>query len=159
MATRRFYDQRSHWVRDLDLADRRIYLEILLRRVFCHVCQAVKRERLDWLADNPRYTKRFAFTVGRRCRLMTVKDVAEEMNLNWRTVKDLDKLYMAEQLRQAGEPSPKSRSGRGTATELWSATWKNGERSGLEEATAPKRAWTSSTSGWGPEKAGKFGWP
>lgn len=107
MATRRFYDQRSHWVRDLDLADRRIYLEILLRRVFCHVCQAVKRERLDWLADNPRYTKRFAFTVGRRCRLMTVKDVAEEMNLNWRTVKDLDKLYMAEQLRQAGEPSPK----------------------------------------------------
>jgi hypothetical protein len=25
----------------------------------------VKREQLDWLADNPRYTKRFAFFVGR----------------------------------------------------------------------------------------------
>jgi transposase len=66
----------------------------------------VKRERLDWLADNPRYTKRFAFAVGRRCRTATVKDVAEEMSLAWRTVKDLDKQYMAEQLRQASEPSP-----------------------------------------------------
>jgi transposase len=67
----------------------------------------VKRERLDWLADNPRYTKRFAFAAGRRCRLMTVKDVAEEMDLTWRTVKDLDKQYMAEQLRRAGDPAPR----------------------------------------------------
>jgi transposase len=66
----------------------------------------VKRERLDWLADNPRYTKRFAFTVGRRCRTASVKDVAEELDLSWRTVKDLDKQYMAEQLRQAGEAAP-----------------------------------------------------
>jgi hypothetical protein len=28
----------------------------------------VKRERLDFLADNPHFTKRFAFYVGRRCR-------------------------------------------------------------------------------------------
>jgi hypothetical protein len=27
----------------------------------------VKRERLDFLADNPHYTKRFAYYVGRRC--------------------------------------------------------------------------------------------
>ena len=67
----------------------------------------MKRERLDWLADNSRYTRRFAFSVGRRCRSTTVKDVAEELELDWDTVKDLDKLYMAEQLRVAGEPSPK----------------------------------------------------
>ena len=39
----------------------------------------MKRERLDWLADNPLYTKRFAFFVGRRCRATTVKEVAEEL--------------------------------------------------------------------------------
>jgi len=66
----------------------------------------VKRERLDWLADNPRYTQRFALAVGRHCRTATVKDVAEERELSWRTVKDLDKLYMAEQLRRAGDPTP-----------------------------------------------------
>src|SRR5258707_11683817 len=35
----------------------------------------VKRERLDFLADNPHFTKRFAFYVGRRCRQASIRDV------------------------------------------------------------------------------------
>jgi len=42
----------------------------------------VKQERRDWLADNPFYTKRFAFFVGRRCRVATIKDVAQETRLD-----------------------------------------------------------------------------
>jgi hypothetical protein len=42
----------------------------------------VKREQLDFLADNPFYTKRFAWFVGRRCRSGTIKDVAEELHLD-----------------------------------------------------------------------------
>jgi transposase len=67
----------------------------------------VKRERLEWLADNPLYTKRFAFFVGRHCRVTTVKEVAEELFLDWHTVKELDKQYMREQLRRAGTPTPR----------------------------------------------------
>jgi transposase len=67
----------------------------------------VKRERLDGLADNPLYTKRFAFFVGRRCRETTVKEVAEDLFLDWHTVKELDKQYMHEQRRRAGHPSPR----------------------------------------------------
>jgi transposase len=67
----------------------------------------VKSERLDWLADNPLYTKRFAFFVGRRCREATIKAVAEELYLDWHTVKELDKQYMREQLRRAGNPAPR----------------------------------------------------
>jgi transposase len=67
----------------------------------------VKRERLDWLADNPLYTKRFAFYVGRRCRESTVQAIAQELHLNWHTVKELDKQYMREQLRRAGCPAPR----------------------------------------------------
>jgi len=70
------------------------------------VCGVVKRERLDWLADNPRYTQRFAIRVGRYCRLATVKDVAEDFHLDWQTVKDLDKQYMREQLLRIGQPGP-----------------------------------------------------
>jgi transposase len=66
----------------------------------------VKQEKLGWLADNPFYTKRFAFFVGRRCRAATVRDVARELHLDWKTVKDLDKQYMREQLRRAGTPAP-----------------------------------------------------
>lgn len=67
----------------------------------------MKQEHLEWLAANPFYTKRFAFFVGRRCRSMTIKDVAQETRLNWKTMKDLDAQYMREQVRRAGTPAPK----------------------------------------------------
>ena len=67
----------------------------------------VKQEKLEWLANNPFYSKRFAFFVGRRCRTMTIKDVAQETHLDWKTVKELDKQYMEEQLRRLGTPAPK----------------------------------------------------
>ena len=68
----------------------------------------MKREKLDFLADNPLYTKRFAWFVGRRCRQSTVQDVAKELNLDWHTVKELDKQYMRIQLARAGTPGPKA---------------------------------------------------
>ena len=63
-ASRTFYDQRPRRVRDISCGDRRVYLDLSVRRVDCRRCGGVKRERLDWLADNPLYTKRFAFYVG-----------------------------------------------------------------------------------------------
>jgi transposase len=60
----------------------------------------VKTEKLEWIADNPFYTKRFAYYVGRKCRGMTVKDVAKELKLDGETVKALDKEYMEKQLNQ-----------------------------------------------------------
>lgn len=94
-------------MRDLSCGDTRVYLELEVRRVHCRGCDTVKRERLDFLADNPFYTKRFAWFVGRRCRVSTIQDVANELHLDWHTVKELDKQYMAAQLARAGTPAPK----------------------------------------------------
>ena len=94
-------------MRDLSCGDTRVYLEFEIRRVQCRSCGAVKQEKLPWLANNPFYTKRFAFYVGRRCRSATVRDVARELRLNWKTVKSLEMEYMREQLRRAGTPGPK----------------------------------------------------
>jgi transposase len=90
----------------LSCGDTRIYLELEVRRVDCRRCGTVKRERLDFLADNPLYTKRFAYLVGRRCRGAIIKDVAEELALDWHTVKAQDKQYMEAQLERAGMPGP-----------------------------------------------------
>lgn len=103
-----WYDRRTRKARDLSCGDRRMYLEFEVRRVQCKSCGKVKRERLDFLADNPFYTKRFAYYVGRRCRSATIKDIAEELNLDWDTVKVLEKQYMAAQLAKAGTPGPKA---------------------------------------------------
>ena len=94
-------------MRDLSCGDMRIFLEFEVRRVLCGPCSKVKRERLEFLADNPFYTKRFAYFVGRRCRQTTIKDLAKELCLDWDTVKALDKQYMAAQLARAGTPGPK----------------------------------------------------
>jgi transposase len=67
----------------------------------------VRVERLDWLAQNPRYTQRFAMHVGELCRHMTNKDVAELEHLHDSTVKDLDKIYMSKQVELAGPPAPR----------------------------------------------------
>ena len=72
----------------------------------CRRCGAVKRERLEFLADNPFYTRRFAYYVGRRCGAAPIQDVAQDLHLDWHTVKALEKQYMREQLRRVGSPEP-----------------------------------------------------
>jgi transposase len=103
---RSWYDRKVRRVRDLSCGDRRVYVELEVRRVDCRSCGKVKQERLEFLADNPFYTKRFAYFVGRRCRASTIQDVAKETHLDWHTVKELEKQYMREQLRRAGTPAP-----------------------------------------------------
>lgn len=95
-------------VRDLSCGDMRIYVELEIRRVQCRECGKVKQEKIPWIADNRFYTKRFAWYVGRRCRDSSIKDVARELNLDWKTVKKLEKEYMREQLRRAGRAGPKA---------------------------------------------------
>ena len=57
-----WYDRKICRVRDLSCGDTRIFLELEVRRLDCRNCGKVKRERLDFLADNAHYTKRFAYT-------------------------------------------------------------------------------------------------
>src|SRR6201982_754224 len=103
-----WYDRKVRRVRDLSCGDTRIVLELEVRRLDCRHCGKVKREQLDFLADNPLYTKRFAYYVGRRCRGAPVKEGGTELKLDWHTVKALDQQYMEAQLKRAGTPGPKA---------------------------------------------------
>ncbi len=99
------YDNRWRRARDLDCGDREVYLDFEMRRVNCQTC-GVKNERLAFLSDNTKFTLRFAMQIGGLCRAMTIQDVARHMRLDWHAVKELDKIYMREQLRRAGPPAP-----------------------------------------------------
>jgi transposase len=102
-----WYDRKVRRVRDLSCGDTRISLDLEVRRIDCRRCGKVKRERLDFVADNPLYTKRFAYYVGRRCRDGTIKNVAAELGLDRHTVKSLEMAYMEAQLKRAGTPGPR----------------------------------------------------
>jgi transposase len=107
LAHRGSYDHKAHRVRDLSCGDTRVYLVLELRRVDCRSCGKVKQEKLDWLANSPFFTKRFAFHVGRRCRDSSIRAVALETHLDWKTVKTLEMQYMEKQLRRLGRPAPR----------------------------------------------------
>jgi transposase len=104
---RAFYDRRTRRVRDTDAAGWRLYLVFEQRRVACTRCRGVKVERLDWLAQNPRYTQRFAHHVGTLCRDMSNKAVAQLLRLHEHTVKDLDTHYMQAWLAKTPQPAPR----------------------------------------------------
>ena len=159
------YDQKRRRVRDLSCGDARVFLDIDVRRVDCVQCGKVKRERLPFLADNPFYTKRFAFYVGRRCRASTIKDIAQELHLDWHTVKELEKQYMREQLRRAGTPAPKV-----IGIDEISIKKRHVYRILVSDLIRERPIWFGGQDrseasmgeffkGWGPRRARGFAWP
>src|SRR5260370_40033921 len=58
------------------------------------------------LGEQPALHQAVCFYVGRRCRSSPIRDVAQELKLDWHTVKELDKQYMRAQLAKAGTPAP-----------------------------------------------------
>ena len=67
----------------------------------------MKPEYLGFVSPNANYSERFVLSIGKQCRVMAVKDIARLMRLGWDAVKDIDKIYMREQLRRAGPPKPR----------------------------------------------------
>lgn len=100
------YDKRIRTIRDLDCGEKRIYVELEVRRVQCSICGKVKTERLEWLAKHPHFTRRFAMHVGRMCREQSLTRVGQLLGLSWHTVKDLEKQYLQKLVDRIGTPAP-----------------------------------------------------
>lgn len=86
--------RRDVW--DLSLAGTRVQLEVPLRKVYCTSC-GIRVEGLDFVRPWGRVTKRLAQYVKDLCKLMTVKEVADHLGLDWKTVKSIDKKALEEE--------------------------------------------------------------
>jgi len=84
-------------VRDLDLLDRRLWLELPVRRVCCPRC-GVKRERIAWLGEHQRLAHRLVRQVEALCRVLPIQHVARHLGLSWHTVKRIDKARLQREL-------------------------------------------------------------
>lgn len=79
----------SRRVRDLALAQARVWLEVPQRKVRCATC-GIRVEALEFVEPHRRFTKRFERAVAELCRLLPIKQVAEHFGLSWHTVKEID---------------------------------------------------------------------
>jgi len=86
------WSQRS--VRDLNLASTQVWLRCDYRKLLCSHCQRISIEDLELFHPYLRVTRRLAAEIHKLCKVMTVTDVARHFQLDWKTVKDIDKQYL-----------------------------------------------------------------
>jgi transposase len=84
------HDIEERRVRDLPSFEHCIELIAPRVRVACPGC-GPKLEQLHWLAAYVRVTSRLADSVARLCQVASVRHVAQFFDLDWKTVKELDR--------------------------------------------------------------------
>lgn len=94
---RSIHDTAERWVDDLPILGAATRLLVRRVRVACPGC-GPKLERLDWLEPYARVTTRLAQSVARLCRVLPVKHAADYFELDWKTVKRIDKAYLTRTL-------------------------------------------------------------
>jgi transposase len=90
---------------NIDVCGTRIGSQVLALAQRCGCIFGDPKARI--LGLRRRRKKRFAQPAVLSSEDGTIKDVAQETHLDWKTVKELDKQYMQEQLRRIGTPAPK----------------------------------------------------
>lgn len=84
-------------VRDLNIGPAQTFLDVEYRRVWCPDCQRAQVEELTFLDPGKRVTHRLARYIYGLCKVMTVEEVARHVGLNPKTVKAIDKHFLAEE--------------------------------------------------------------
>jgi transposase len=88
-------------IRDLNLATAKVWISCQYRKLFCAKCQQISIEDLNLFHPYLRVTQRLALYIHHLCRFMTVIEVAQHLQLDWKTVKNIDKWFLE---RQYGQP-------------------------------------------------------
>jgi len=81
-------------IRDLNMASAQVWLEVGYRKVWCNDCGGVRVEQLSFAHASQRVTHRLARYIYGLCKVMTIKEVAEHLDLDPKTVKKIDKEYL-----------------------------------------------------------------
>ncbi len=91
------HDTEQRRVRDLPIFEHRVELIVPRVRVACPHC-GPKLELLPWLEPYARVTRRLADSVTQLCSVASILHVSRHFELNWKTVKDLDRKALERQL-------------------------------------------------------------
>jgi transposase len=88
------HERRWRRVRERDWFDRRVWLNVPVRRMDCHHCGACVTERIAWLPANARITRRLWAWVEALVQLLPIAHVARLTGLHWHTIKEIDRLRL-----------------------------------------------------------------
>ena len=84
------HDQRIRRVRERDLFDRQVWLQLPVRRVDCLRCGRVS-EHIDWLPSGSRLTRRMQCWIEALVQYLPIRHVSQLTGVGWHTIKEIDK--------------------------------------------------------------------
>ncbi len=84
-------------IRDLNLADRQVWLDVDYRKVWCPRCGRARVEHLSFCDSPRRLTDRLRRYVYELCKILPVAEVARHLDLDPKTVKAIDQEFLHEQ--------------------------------------------------------------
>ena len=87
-------------IRDLSMAGTKTWLQVGYRKIWCEQCRAARVEQLSFADAQKRITHRLARYVYELCKIMTVQDVARHLDLNPKTIKAVDKIFLEREFGQ-----------------------------------------------------------
>ena len=84
------HDRRIRMVRERDLFDKTLWLQVPVRRVDCLCCGRVS-EHIDWLPSGSRLTQRLQAWIETLVQLLPIRHVSQLTGVGWHTIKEIDK--------------------------------------------------------------------
>ena len=84
------HERRRRLVRERDWFDRRVWLDVPIRRMDCHHCGARVVEHITWLGSRSRVTQRLSIRIETFTEFLPIAHVTKLTSLNWHTIKEID---------------------------------------------------------------------
>lgn len=91
------HDRSVRRVRERDLFDRQVWLEVPLRRVVCLAC-GVSTEHVPWLPSRSRVTTRLIAQVEALLQLLPIRHISQLTGLHWHTIRAIDARRLAREV-------------------------------------------------------------
>jgi len=102
---RRIIERFQRSVRDLDIGNKKSYLNLEVCRIDCS-CGYRGMEKIEFLDKWERHTTRFAEFVSKLCKIMSIKDASEVARIDWKTARRIDKEKLQESVKGLDEVNP-----------------------------------------------------
>ena len=103
---KRIHSSNERRIRDLNCIDAKTALWVRYRTVRCPRC-GNKVEELDFVDPGKRVTKRLANYILSLCQYLTIKEIAEHLEIDWKTVKAIHKTYLKAKFSQRLDENPR----------------------------------------------------
>jgi transposase len=106
LSVKDIHSRNERTVRDMNIFDAKTFVSVGYRTVKCPQCGDVV-EDMGIMNPYKRVTRRLATYIIELCRLMSIKEVANHLDLDWKTVKEIHKGHLVEKFANEDIGNPR----------------------------------------------------